>query len=227
MEMKKHKFWLPLSLFGWSFWLPILLAGLILTITLSILDSPLAWAAGAITLVCLAFFRDPVRRIPVEAGLLTAPADGKVTQITLIEREQEFGGPALKIGIFLSVLDVHINRSPCDGVVERVDFTPGEFLDARHPESGIRNQSTTVVLQTLEQTDPRKLIVRQIVGAIARRIICPVHPGERLRRGERFGMIAFGSRTELIVSEPDGWEVLVQTGQQVKAGSSVMLRRRI
>ena len=224
MEMKKQHFWLPLSVFGWSFWLPILLAGLILTITLTMLCAPLAWITGIITLLCLAFFRDPIRGIPGEPGVLVAPADGKVTEITRVERQEEFGGPALKIGIFLSVLDVHINRSPCDGEVESVDFTPGEFLDARHPESGLRNQATKIVLNMQGEDGPRKLIVRQIVGAIARRIICPIERGDLLRRGERFGMIAFGSRTEIIVPEPDAWRVMVEKNQQVKAGSSIVLR---
>jgi len=221
MKIKKQKFWLPLSIFGWPFWLPILLTGLILILTLSILCVPLAWLIGIVTLLCLAFFRDPIRKIPNEPGVLVAPADGKVTEITRLERLEEFGGPALKIGIFLSVLDVHINRSPSDGVVESAEFSPGEFLDARHPESGMRNQATKIVLKS----GSGKLIVRQVVGAIARRIICPLEPGDRLERGERFGMIAFGSRTELIVPEPEAWRVVVQTGQMVKAGSSIVLRR--
>ena len=221
MKIKKQKFWLPLSIFGWPFWLPILLTGLILILTLSILCVPLAWLIGIVTLLCLAFFRDPIRKIPNEPDVMVAPADGKVTEITRLERLEEFGGPALKIGIFLSVLDVHINRSPSDGVVESAEFSPGEFLDARHPESGMRNQATKIVLKS----GSGKLIVRQVVGAIARRIICPLEPGDRLERGERFGMIAFGSRTELIVPEPEAWRVVVQTGQMVKAGSSIVLRR--
>jgi phosphatidylserine decarboxylase len=219
--------WLGLSLFGWRYWLPMLVAGLLLMGMLYFVTPVLSGLMALVTLACMLFFRDPPRYIPDQPGLMVSPADGKVVEITRLERHEAFGGPALRIGIFLSVLDVHINRSPCDGVVASVHFEPGEFLDARNPQAGIRNQSNTLILKASAAPDhPPIAVVRQIVGAIARRIICPITIGAQLKRGERFGMIAFGSRTELIVPDADTWESLVQTGQQVKGGSTVLLRKR-
>ncbi len=219
--------WLGLSLFGWRYWLPMLTAGILLMGMLYFITPVLTGLMALVTLACMLFFRDPPRDIPDQPGLMISPADGKVVEISRLEHHEAFGGPALRIGIFLSVLDVHINRSPCDGVVASVHFEPGEFLDARNPQAGIRNQSNTLTLKASPAPDhPPIAIVRQIVGAIARRIICPVTVGRQLKRGERFGMIAFGSRTELIVPDADSWEPMVQIGQHAKGGSTVLLRKR-
>ena len=219
--------WLGLSLFGWRYWLPMLTAGILLMGMLYFITPVLTGLMALVTLACMLFFRDPPRDIPDQPGLMISPADGKVVEISRLEHHEAFGGPALRIGIFLSVLDVHINRSPCDGVVASVHFEPGEFLDARNPQAGIRNQSNTLTLKASPAPDhPPIAMVRQIVGAIARRIICPVTVGRQLKRGERFGMIAFGSRTELIVPDADSWEPMVQIGQHAKGGSTVLLRKR-
>ncbi len=227
IAMNYRHVWFPLSLFGWKYWLPMLITGVLLTGVLAFINPLPAWIAAVVTLACMLFFRDPPRTIPDQPGLMVSPADGKIVEITRLDRHETLHGPALRIGIFLSVLDVHINRSPCDCVVASIHFEPGEFLDARNPQAGIRNQSNTLVLKAqLAEDHPPLAIVRQIVGAIARRIICPAKAGTPLKRGERFGMIAFGSRTELIVPQPDAWECLVHTGQQVKGGSTAMLRRK-
>jgi phosphatidylserine decarboxylase len=219
--------WFPVSLFGWRYWLPMLMTGVLLTGMLWLISPALAGLIALVTLACMLFFRDPPRTIPDQSGLMVSPADGKIVEITRLDRHENLNGPALRIGIFLSVLDVHINRSPCDGVVASAVFEEGEFLDARNPQAGIRNQSNTLVLKAqLEDDHPPLAVVRQIVGAIARRIICPARAGTPLKRGERFGMIAFGSRTELIVPQPDAWECLVHTGQQVKGGATALLRRK-
>jgi phosphatidylserine decarboxylase len=177
-----------------------------------------------LTFACVAFYRDFNRPIPREAGVMVAPADGKVTEITKLERYGPFGGPALKVSIFLSVLDVHVNRAPCDGTVLWTRYEEGLFLDARHPDCSSKNQSNTICIGAVEGGGERPIaVVKQIVGAIARRIIAPVAPGERFTRGQRFGMIAFGSRTELYV--PGGeWEVAVALGTHVKGGKDVLLR---
>ena len=223
----KNPPWLGLSLFGWRYWLPMLITGLLLMGMLYFVTPFLTGLMALVTLACMLFFRDPPRFIPDQPGLMVSPADGKVVEITRLEHHDALRGPALRIGIFLSVLDVHINRSPCEGVVASVHFEPGEFLDARNPQAGIRNQSNTLILKASPAPDhPPIAIVRQIVGAIARRIICPVTIGAQLQRGERFGMLAFGSRTELIVPDADTWEPMVQIGQQVKGGSTVLLRKR-
>ncbi len=218
----------PLSLYGWKIWLPILAVGAAAGLISYVLYWPLMVADAVIVLALLAFFRDIPRSIPGKVGIMVAPADGKITEITRVDHLPWFGGPALKIGIFLSVLDVHINRSPCDGTVISTRFEHGLFLDARHPESGKKNQSNTILLAGPGKTtaDVPVAVVRQVAGAIARRIICPLHQGESVVRGQRIGMIAFGSRTELIVPHPDQWQPMVQVGMSVKGGSSVLLQLR-
>jgi len=176
----------------------------------------LAWGAG------IAFFRDPPRRVPDGAGLLVSPADGVVTEISDLPDDPRVGGAATRIGIFLSVLDVHVNRSPCAGRVVSVQYEAGEFLDARHPECGARNESNTILIEPADRSG--RLAVRQVAGLIARRIICAIGPGDDLRRGQRIGLIKFGSRTELIV--PRNWiaTVRVNVGGKVRGGSSVLLQ---
>ena len=218
----------PLSLYGWKIWLPIAAVGAAAGLILYVLYWPLVLVDAIVVVALLAFFRDFPRTIPGKVGIMVAPADGRITEITRVDHLPWFGGPALKIGIFLSVLDVHINRSPCDGTVISTKFEHGLFLDARHPESGKKNQSNTILLSGPGKTadDPPIAVVRQVAGAIARRIICPLHQGETVTRGQRIGMIAFGSRTELIVPHPDQWQTMVQVGMSVRGGTSVMLQLR-
>ncbi|MEE8169032.1 MAG: phosphatidylserine decarboxylase [Phycisphaerae bacterium] len=178
---------------------------------------------GLMWLAVLAFFRDPHRRIPDGAGLLVAPGDGRITEVTDLDHYEGIDGPALRVGIFLSVLDVHVNRSPCAGRVIRREYRPGEYLDARHPESGARNESNTLTIQPAADV-PGPVIVRQIAGMIARRIVCAVQPGDRLDRGQRIGLIKFGSRVELIVPRVPGWRVGVGIGDRVAGGSTVLLQ---
>lgn len=167
-----------------------------------------------------AFFRDPRRRIPREPGLLVSPADGTVTEITEVESPEFLGEPSMRIGIFLSVFNVHINRAPCDGVVEATKYTPGKFLDARHPDCGRLNESNAVVLKR----PSGRVLVRQISGAIARRIVCACREQDRLERGQKFGMIKFGSRTELYVPKRLLTEISVKVGDKVKGGESILAR---
>lgn len=224
-----------ISLYGWTYWVPILLGGGLMLAVLGLLLSfapgsiPLIIAiaiVGIFTLAGLAFFRDFPRTIPAEPGLMVAPADGTISEITTLDHYAPFNGPALKIGIFLSVLDVHVNRAPCEGVVLSTRYEEGLFLDARHPQATSHNQSNTVVLGSPDTGNPPVAVVKQIVGAIARRIITPIVPGDKLSRGQRFGMIAFGSRTELYVPNPENWEVAIRMGEHVKAGSHIMLKAK-
>ena len=235
MNTSKHPPQFFISLYGWTYWAPILIAGTVAVVVLCVLH--LCWVAGifaVLTLACLTFYRDFNRPIPSGAGLMVAPADGKVTEISELASYAPFGGPALKVSIFLSVLDVHVNRSPCDGTVLWTRYEEGLFLDARHPDCSSKNQSNTICLGEADEKpgarsqkpeDAKPIaVVKQIVGAIARRIIAPVTVGERLTRGQRFGMIAFGSRTELYVPASDGWKVAVALGTHVKGGKDVLLR---
>jgi len=186
------------------------------------------WAAAiplaAVWVWVIAFFRDPPRRALLADGEFCAPADGTVTEVTRLEHHDLVGGPAVRIGIFLSIFDVHINRSPCDGRVRSIEHTPGRFLDARHPESGARNEACTLVLDRA-RAGRGPVVVRQVAGKIARRIICHATPGVDLARGERFGMIKFGSRTELIVGDDEHLEVTVEVGRRVRAGLSILARQ--
>jgi len=194
---------------------------------LALAVSPWYWLAAAPGLLAwlftLLFFRDPPRVIPAGEGLMVAPADGKVTEITPLPSYEGIHGPALRIGIFLSIFDVHINRSPCAGRVTATAYAPGQFLDARHKDCGARNEANTVVIAPAEAF-PGPVIVRQIAGVIARRIVCRVGAGSTVARGQRFGMIKFGSRTELIVPAGGGLEPAVKLNDHVRAGRTVIIR---
>ena len=184
---------------------------------------PVAGVFGVLWLFVLAFFRDPERTGPTDPAALLAPADGKITEVTHLDNEPALGGPAVRIGIFLSIFDVHINRSPCDGRVVGCDYKRGRFLNALRPESSTENESNTV---TIESTHPcvGRILVRQVAGLIARRIVCHCGPGDQLTRGQRFGMIKFGSRTELTVPAHGGLEITTRVGDKVRAGRTVLLR---
>ena len=183
----------------------------------------LAPIPGVLLALVIYFFRDPPRRIPAGPGLIVSPADGKIAEITRLEHDEFVGGPAVRIGIFLSIFNVHLNRSPADARVIALRYSPGEFLNALDPASALRNENMWIGLE--EDVPPyRRMVVRQIAGAIARRIVCPLRPGENLARGEKIGMIKLGSRTELILPDGEGLKVEVEVGRRVKAGSTLMAR---
>jgi len=182
---------------------------------------PLALATGLVLAWLVSFFRNPRRTIPTEPGLVVSPADGKIAEITKLEHHEFIGGPAVRIGIFLSIFNVHINRVPVDARVIRLRYHPGKFLNALNPESAILNENMVVGLQ--ETAAPfRRMVVRQIAGLFARKIVCDLEPGRQMARGEMFGMIKLGSRTELILPDEPGLEIRVQVGQKIRAGSDVM-----
>ena len=173
-------------------------------------------AGTAATLFTLYFFRDPERRIAAAPGQIVAPADGRILSIDEVENEGFPGGRCKRVSIFLSVLDVHINRAPVGGTVEAIDYSPGKFAIASTTDASRNNESNTIGING----DCIKVIVKQIAGAVARRIICYCEPGQTLQTGDRIGMIRFGSRTELYV--PLDCEILVSVGQKVKGGVSLM-----
>jgi phosphatidylserine decarboxylase len=171
----------------------------------------------------LYFFRDPPRRVPEEAGLLVSPADGTVVDVTRLAHDEFLGGPAVRIGIFLSVFNVHINRAPAACRVVRLRYEPGKFLNALNPASATQNESLWIGLE--EDAPPyRRLVLRQIAGLFARRIVCNLRSGEHVTRGYKFGMIKLGSRTELSFPEEVGLQVLAQPGQKVRGATSVLAR---
>ena len=163
---------------------------------------------------CLGFFRDPEREAPELPGAVLAPADGRVMVVT--EVVDPWVGPGTRVSIFLSPLDVHINRAPTGGLVKNVEYTAGRFLAAYRPEASEHNERCAVSLDG----ERARLTVTQISGVLARRIVCRVRPGDTLRAGERYGLIRFGSRTDLVV--PTGTEVRVRVGDRVRGGETVM-----
>jgi phosphatidylserine decarboxylase len=188
------------------------------------------WPAAPVFVVLwiwvVAFFRDPKRQRAFEPGELCSPADGTVTELTRLDEHKTIDGPAVRIGIFLSLFNVHVNRSPCAGRVRSVTYQPGSFLDARHPDSGRRNESNTLVIEP-DAPLPGPVVVRQVAGLVARRIICHAGAGDHMPIGSRFGIIKFGSRTELIIPRCESTEVMVSVGDKVRAGLTIVAKQPV
>jgi phosphatidylserine decarboxylase len=170
------------------------------------------------------FFRDPERSIPIDPQALVSPADGTVTHIEEIEEPDFPGGRALRISIFLSIFNVHVNRIPRAGRVLAVRYFPGAFLDARNPQSAVRNEQLWIDLE--ETGGGRHVRIKQISGAIARRIVCWLRPGEVVSKGERLGMIKLGSRTDVLLPAEEPRDLLVKVGDKVKGGATILVRVR-
>jgi len=171
----------------------------------------------------LSFFRNPPRKIVPDESILYSPADGKVTDISQVQDEEL--GPLLRISIFLSIFNVHLNRVPCSAKIERITYKKGFFKDARDPDSSRVNESNTLLLTRMAEPKD-SFLVRQISGAIARRIVCKVKEKDELKQGSLYGMIKFGSRTELCIPvRNDGeYEVTVNVGDAVHAGLTPLTR---
>jgi phosphatidylserine decarboxylase len=206
--------------------LEITLIALIGGITTVVVGIVLHWWAllpAILALALLMFYRDPPRKVPTDNDLLLAPADGKITKIERNYRAAGSEGEQLRVVIFLSVLNVHINRSPCAGSVTDVQYTPGEFLNALRSEATTRNENNLVTIRPRPPL-PGPVQVRQIAGVLARRVVCTLQPGDELAAGQRFGMIKFGSQTEIRVPEDARWQLQVAVGGHVKAGLTVLAR---
>jgi phosphatidylserine decarboxylase len=180
-----------------------------------------AWLSLLFSLLFLctvAFFRDPERMAPADPNLIVAAADGTVMDIVELDEGQVLKTRARRVGIFLSIFDVHTNRAPIDGRVIYRQHREGLCLDARRPDCSEKNESMTWAFENPGVT----IVVRQIAGAIARRIVPWANVGDELKKGERFGMIRFGSRTELYL--PLNAELLVKVGDHVSGGSTIIAR---
>ncbi len=212
-----------LTRYGKREWLTITIVSLLLALGTAWVH--LWWALGLVLVVWFAlasFFRDPYGRRPAtnDPRDLVSPADGVVSAVfETVSHEATGGRPALVIRIFLSVLNVHINRAPCEGEVVTITHRPGKYLDARTEESAEVNESNLVVLR-LANGEP--IGIRQVAGRIARRIVCPLAIGARLGRGEQYGMIKFGSTTELIVPNPGKTLARVKKGDKVVGGVTIL-----
>jgi len=210
--MKVPKLRIPIAREGGPFILPAAGAAVFLAIA--------GWwwlaaPAGALAVLFALFFRDPEREVPSLPGVIVAPADGKVVQVRS-GVSPEFVGRAAQVSIFLSPLDVHVNRSPIAGLITDVRYQPGKFLPAYRAQASDVNEQCSLFLQG----EALRVLVRQIAGVLARRIVCRVRPGEKLALGERFGMIRFGSRVDLIV--PDEVRLQIKVGDRVRGGESVI-----
>jgi phosphatidylserine decarboxylase len=171
----------------------------------------------------VAFFRDPPRRIPEGPGVVVSPADGRVTDVTPLDSVNDFGGPGVRIGIYLSLFNVHVNRCPVNGTAVWVRYAPGRFLDSRRPDAARVNESIETLFGSADGSG-RLYLVRQVAGAFASRVVTTVRPGRRFPVGHKIGMIKFGSRTELYLSDPRV-VVLVRPGDVVRGGASVLARQ--
>lgn len=201
----------------------IALIGGIATVVVGVMLHWWALLPAILALALLMFYRDPPRRVPPGENLLLAPADGKIMSIERDYSAEDHESRELRLVIFLSVLNVHINRSPCAGTVTDVQYTPGEFLNALRSEATTRNENNLVTIRPRSPV-PGPIHVRQIAGVLARRIVCAVEPGVDLSAGQRFGMIKLGSQTEIRVPEDSRWQLRVAVGDHVKAGLTVLAR---
>lgn len=192
---------LVLAVLGGLVWWPLALPGLVV--------------AGLIVW----FFRDPKRPIPAEPGTVVSPADGLLQEI--VEVDDETLGPCLKFGIFLSIFNVHANRVSLPGRVVAVKYRPGKFLNALRPESARENENLDIDLAS-DDVGGRLIRIRQITGQFARRIVCWARVGDVFDRGEMYGMIKLGSRTELLIPRDPHLQIVAQVGEKLKAGSSVL-----
>jgi phosphatidylserine decarboxylase len=174
-----------------------------------------AWAVVPVLLACFFFwfFRDPKRPVPVEAGLVVSPADGKITEVARIQTP---AGERIRLSIFLSVFDVHVNRSPIGGIVREIRYQKGQYLNALNPGSAEKNEQNIVTVQG-EEFD---VSFKQIAGLLARRIVFRFRVGDFVERGERVGLIKFGSRVDVVL--PGHAHIRVVLGQRVKGGASVL-----
>jgi phosphatidylserine decarboxylase len=180
----------------------------------------LFWPLMVVTLWSVFFFRDPPRGVPQEDGLLLAPADGLVQMVAQAVPPGELGlgsEPLTRVSIFLSVFDVHINRAPCAATVDVMAYRPGKFLNAGTDKASEENERMGIAFR---RSDGRVVGCVQIAGWVARRIVCPIKPGQAVAAGERFGHIRFGSRTDLYL--PPGARLLVAKGQRMIGGETVM-----
>jgi len=181
----------------------------------------LAWIAYA------AFFRDPKRDVPTEENLILSPADGVVKDIEntdYIEYGNTYAENTTMIGIFLSVLDVHINRAPTDLTVKEIIYKKGRYYDARDKRASKENESNAVIAEAEIKGFRFPIVIKQISGAIARHIVCAANSGDRFKKGEQFGMIKFGSRTELYIPNNEKFKIMVKKGDKVKAGLTIIAK---
>ncbi|HVO58770.1 MAG TPA: phosphatidylserine decarboxylase [Dongiaceae bacterium] len=197
---------------GYYFGVPPLLVGIAAIVLHWRIPGALLVAFG---LFCFSFFRDPDRQVPSDPALLVSPADGRVVVIT---DEENSGRPGIRISIFLAIWNVHVNRSPAEGTITKVDYRPGKFLAAWDAKASTQNEQNIFTLATAQGD----IEFKQIAGLVARRVVSWKQPPAQVAKGERVGLVRFGSRVDVWL--PKGSEVLVKVGESVSGGSSVLAR---
>ncbi len=203
---------IPIASDGYRFIIPLV----ILTVALAL--SPLIWLAGVsglLLLFVLNFFRDPERAIPNEERVIVAPGDGKVVEI-VEEKDALLDEPYRRVSIFLNVFNVHVQRTPVAGRIEQIKYNKGKFLNAASHKASLDNEQNSMIIHTGQE----KVLVKQIAGLIARRIVCWAKEGDNCNLGQRFGLIRFGSRVDLFL--PLNAEIKVSLGDHVAGGSSII-----
>ena len=197
---------------------PFICVAAFTTAVLALLGLTTLTLIGLVITFCICgFFRDPDRVIPVAKGAVVSPADGKVIAAGPVDNSPYFNGQSLKISIFMSVFNVHVNRVPYSGQVAKINYHPGKFFSANLDKASRQNEHNAV---SIGMENGKPLCVVQIAGLIARRIICYVKPGDQLQRGQRFGLICFGSRLDIYL--PTDIQLKLAVGDKVKAGTSIL-----
>lgn len=207
----------PINREGWPF---VLLFAVVSVLLGGLIWAPLGWLGAVLTAWCIYFFRDPDRFTPTRDGLVVSPADGVVQSIVEATPppELDMGSEALtRVAVFMNVFDVHVNRIPVEGVVKRLAYRPGAFLNASFDKASEDNERQSVLLET---DGGKEIAFVQIAGLVARRIICDLEDGQRVVAGQRMGMIRFGSRVDVYL--PKGVNPLVAVGQRAIAGETVL-----
>ncbi len=200
---------------------PFILLGILMALLGFWIFWPVGILFGVFALFCFYFFRDPRRSAPEDSQILVSPADGKILKIERVSSAPYYPEPHQKISIFMSPLDVHVNGIPCDGVVKEIHYRPGKFFVASLDKASELNERNVVVM---ENNRGQRVAFTQIAGLVARRIVCYLDKGLRVRRGERYGLIRFGSRMEVCV--PTDWEMLVRVGERVRGVASALARMK-
>jgi len=203
---------IPIASDGYRFIIPLV----ILTVALAL--SPLIWLAGVsglLLLFVLNFFRDPERAIPNEERVIVSPGDGKVVEI-VEEKDALLDEPYRRVSIFLNVFNVHVQRTPVAGRIEQIKYNKGKFLNAASHKASLENEQNAMIIHTGKE----KVLVKQIAGLIARRIVCWAKEGDNCNLGQRFGLIRFGSRVDLFL--PLNAEIKVSLGDHVSGGNSII-----
>jgi phosphatidylserine decarboxylase len=206
----------PMHPEGWRF---VAIFGAITAVLFFIWD-PLGWIGLGLTVWCYYFFRDPIRSVPLDEGLIVSPADGVISLIERAVPPEELGmGPEalLRVSVFMNVFNCHVNRMPVAGQIDAIAYRPGKFLNASLDKASSDNERNSLAIR---MADGRKVAVVQIAGLVARRIVCFTRVGQTLRLGDRFGLIRFGSRLDVYL--PEGVEPQVALGQTMVAGETVI-----